>query len=198
MIGNNGGPAAPTCDGWVTYCMPDAAASVMVDSAEIIEQKYPILIRSVRLLTDTGGAGKFRGGPAGEITYGPLYDPVTVAYFAEMHEDPPKGTLGGGSGQCSSAAKINRDGSEEPLAPIGLLELAPGEWIRGVESGGGGYGNAPERDPERVRHDVLEGWVSVPRARDTYEVALTGSRDDGTLAVDTHATAALRRESAAR
>ena len=32
VIGNNGGPGSPHCDGWVTYCMPDAAASVMVDS----------------------------------------------------------------------------------------------------------------------------------------------------------------------
>ena len=74
VIGNNGGPGAPGCDGWVTYCMPDAAASVMVDSAEIIEQKYPLIIRSLRLVEDTGGAGRFRGGPAGEIVYGPLHD----------------------------------------------------------------------------------------------------------------------------
>ena len=193
VIGNNGGPAAPTCDGWVTYCMPDAAASVMVDSAEIIEQKYPLLIRSVRLVADSGGAGRFRGGPAGEITYGPLHDPMTVAYFAEMHEDPPRGTLGGEAGQRSSVWKIDRDGREQPLAPIGLVALQPGEWIRGLESGGGGYGDPLERDPERVRHDVLEGWISAPRARDTYGVVLSGSRESDDLAVDAEATARLRR-----
>jgi N-methylhydantoinase B len=193
VIGNNGGPAAPTCDGWVTYCMPDAAASVMVDSAEIIEQKYPLLIRSVRLVADTGGAGRFRGGPAGEITYGPLHDPMTVAYFAEMHEDPPRGTLGGEAGQRSSVWKIDRDGTEQPLAPIGLVDLQPGEWIRGLESGGGGYGDPLERDPERVRHDVLEGWISAPRARGTYGVVLSGSRESDDLAVDTEATGRLRR-----
>jgi N-methylhydantoinase B len=193
VIGNNGGPAAPTCDGWVTYCMPDAAASVMVDSAEIIEQKYPLLIRSVRLVADTGGAGRFRGGPAGEITYGPLHDPMTVAYFAEMHEDPPRGTLGGEAGQRSSVWKIDRDGREQPLAPIGLVDLQPGEWIRGLESGGGGYGDPLERDPDRVRHDVLEGWISAPRARDTYGVVLSGSRESDDLAVDIEATGRLRR-----
>jgi N-methylhydantoinase B/oxoprolinase/acetone carboxylase alpha subunit len=193
VIGNNGGPATPTCDGWVTYCMPDAAASVMVDSAEIIEQKYPLLIRSLRLVADTGGAGRFRGGPAGEITYGPLHDPMTVAYFAEMHEDPPRGTQGGEAGQRSSVWKIDRDGREQPLAPIGLVDLQPGEWIRGLESGGGGYGEPLERDPERVRHDVLEGWISAPRARDTYGVVLSGSRESDDLAVDTEATARLRR-----
>jgi N-methylhydantoinase B len=198
VIGNNGGPATPTCDGWVTYCMPDAAASTMVDSAEIIEQKYPVMIRSVRLVADTGGAGKFRGGPAGEIVYGPLHDAMTVAYFAEMHEDPPCGTLGGEAGQRSSAAKIGVDGREEPLPPIGLVELQPGEWIRGLESGGGGYGSPLERDPERVRHDVLEGWVSAASARDTYGVVLAGSRESADVNVDAEATARLRGARVAR
>jgi N-methylhydantoinase B len=190
VIGNNGGPGAPGCDGWVTYCMPDAAASVMVDSAEIIEQKYPLMIRSLRLVEDSGGAGRFRGGPAGEIVYGPLHDPMTVAYFAEMHEDPPKGTRGGGAGCRSEVSRISREGREEPLPPIGLVELQPGEFIRGRESGGGGYGNPLERDPNRVRHDVLEGWISLPAARNTYGVILK----EGSLDVDSAATSALRRE----
>jgi N-methylhydantoinase B len=194
VIGNNGGPASAHCDGWVTYCMPDAAASVMVDSVEIIEQKYPLVIRSLRLVQDSGGAGRHRGGPAGEITYGPLHDPMTVAYFAEMHEDPPKGTHGGKPGSASVVCKVTREGREEPLPPIGLVELQPGECIRGFEAGGGGYGNPLQRDPERVRHDVLEGWVSLTQAREVYGVALQGSRDDGSLKVDAGATAARRRE----
>ena len=194
VIGNNGGPGSPHCDGWVTYCMPDAAASVMVDSVEIIEQKYPLVIRSLRLVEDSGGAGRHRGGPAGEITYGPLHDPMTVAYFAEMHEDPPKGTHGGQSGSASRVYKITREGREEPLPPIGLVELQPGECIRGFEAGGGGYGNPLARDPERVRHDVLEGWVSSKNARDIYGVHLSGSRDDGSLRVDASATATRRGE----
>jgi N-methylhydantoinase B len=194
VIGNNGGPGSPHCDGWVTYCMPDAAASVMVDSVEIIEQKYPLVIRSLRLVEDSGGAGRHRGGPAGEITYGPLYEPMTVAYFAEMHEDPPKGTHGGKPGSASAVYKVTRDGREEPLPPIGLVELQPGECIRGFEAGGGGYGNPLARDPQRVRHDVLEGWVSLAQARDVYGVQLHGTRDDESLSVDAAATATRRRE----
>lgn len=198
VIGNNGGPGSAHCDGWVTYCMPDAAASVMVDSVEIIEQKYPLVIRSLRLVQDSGGAGRHRGGPAGEITYGPLHDPMTVAYFAEMHEDPPKGTRGGLPGSASAVYKLGRDGREEPLPPIGLVDLQPGEYIRGFEAGGGGYGNPLQRDPQRVHHDVLEGWVSPAQARSVYGVALTGSREEGTLAVDATETAAQRARLAAR
>jgi N-methylhydantoinase B len=194
VIGNNGGPGSPGCDGWVTYCMPDAAASVMVDSAEIIEQKYPLLIRSLRLLEDTGGAGKYRGGPAGEIVYGPLHDPMTVAYFAEMHEDPPKGTLGGEAGSRSGVSKVTRDGRDEPLPPIGLVELQPGEFIRGREAGGGGYGDPLVRDVDRVRHDVMEGWITLAAARDVYGVVLNGGSEGVNPSVDLAATTRLRHE----
>jgi N-methylhydantoinase B len=65
--------------------------------------------------------------------------------------------------------------------------LAPGETIISVSSGGGGYAPAHERDPEHVRHDVAEGWVTAEQARGTYGVALA---QDGS--VDERATAVLR------
>jgi len=58
--------------------------------------------------------------------------------------------------------------------------------------GGGGFGNAVERDPELVALDVREGYVSAGVARSVYGVALTD-----TLQVDVAATEALRRELAA-
>ena len=39
-----------------------------------------------------------------------------------------------------------------------------------MSSGGGGYGPPRERDPDRVRRDVAEGWISPERARDVYGV----------------------------
>jgi len=194
IVGNNGGPATPACDGWVTYCMPDSAACVMIDSTEVIEQKYPVVIKSVRLMTDSGGAGRFRGGPAGEIIYGPLRDPMTVAYFAEMNLEPARGANGGLPGSRSLAARIDEAGHEEMLPPIGLVELAPGQWIRGLESGGGGYGNPLDREPERVLHDLLEGWVSERAAKETYGIVLAGNIHESTLTVDLPATTRLRRE----
>ena len=42
VIGNNGGPGTPVCDGWITYAMPDCAKTVYIDSIEVLEHKYPI------------------------------------------------------------------------------------------------------------------------------------------------------------
>ena len=138
VIGNNGGPGSARADGWITYAMPDCAKTVYIDSVEVLEQRYPLRIRSLRLQTDSGGAGTFRGGPAGEIVYGPVADPMQSFYFADFAVNPPQGVLGGGPGTAARAAKIEADGTESPRDAIGDVELAPGEWVLGVESGGGG------------------------------------------------------------
>lgn len=192
LMGNNGGPASASCDGWITYGLPDCAMSVYFDSVEIIEHKYPLLVQSNRLLPDSGGAGRSRGGPASRIVYGPRQDPMTAIYFAEGHDHAPKGVRGGWDGTRSSAAKIDRDGVETPLAAIGAVELEAGEWVAGLECGGGGYGSPLDRDPERVREDVLERWVSLAAAHDAYGVVFTGSAADESLAVDEAATEARR------
>ena len=68
---------------------------------------------------------------------------------------------------------IRRISGELVEAPnFGDLELAPGDSIVGVSCGGGGYRPPAERDPERVRHDVVEGHVSRERARGVYRVVI--------------------------
>ena len=74
-----------------------------------------------------------------------------------------------------------------PLPPSGKVTVAAGEMIVSVCTGGGGYGSPLEREPERVREDVAEGWISRERARDVYGVVVTEDGD-----VDAGATAALR------
>jgi N-methylhydantoinase B len=58
--------------------------------------------------------------------------------------------------------------------------------------GGAGFGSPLERDPEAVKEDVLDEYVSAAAARERYGVVLTGDPEDGTLAVDAAATRALR------
>jgi N-methylhydantoinase B/oxoprolinase/acetone carboxylase alpha subunit len=57
--------------------------------------------------------------------------------------------------------------------------------------GGGGWGDPLDRDPEAVRHDVMEEYISPESARDTYGVIL---RKDGTIdpAATTRQRSALR------
>ena len=145
---------------------------VYTDSAEVIEQRYPILIRSVRLLADSGGPGQFRGAPATEVEYGPRFGPVTVYFFADFASHPAQGVWGGQPGSVASVTHVTADGREVPLPPIGDITLRPGEWLRGCEAGGGGYGDPMTRNPISVLADVKEGWITPPAATASYGVAL--------------------------
>jgi N-methylhydantoinase B len=195
VIGNNGGPASPHCDGWITYAMPDCSKTIYIDSVEMLERTYPLHFRSLRLLADSGGAGRLRGGPASEVIYGPRATPMRVFYMADFARNPASGVRGGLPGTAASAHVIAADGTEQQVEAIGDSLLAPGEWIRGLEAGGGGYGDPLQREPQAVLTDVLERWVTREAARAVYGVVLIESRDSGTEpSVDDDATADLRAE----
>jgi N-methylhydantoinase B len=194
VIGNNGGPGAPEADGWITYAMPDCAKAIYIDSIEVLEQKYPLRFQSFRLLQDSGGAGRRRGAPASETVYGPTADSMQVFYFADFAHHRAKGVLGGRPGGAASVSRIETDGSESALDPIGDTTLQPGEWVRGCEAGGGGYGSPLERPVEAVARDVRDGWVSEQAAREEYGVVLKRGSVPGEVEVDASATTLLRRE----
>jgi N-methylhydantoinase B len=197
MIGNNGGPGGPRADGWLTYGIPVVAGLMYRDSVEVVELKYPLQVRSMRLVHGVGGAGRQRGAPPLEVVYGPRFDPMTAVFAADGQEHPPRGVLGGHDGNRAESWKIELDGHETRLGNVGQVVVRPGELLRGVDTGGGGYGDPLAREPARVLEDVLEGWESEERAKDVYGVVFTATAP-GELAVDATATAALRRELAAR
>ena len=73
------------------------------------------------------------------------------------------------------------------LNPKRTVELSPEQLLVIGLPGGGGLGDPRERDTDLVLQDVLDGLVSVERARDAYGVAITA---DGVL--DIAETARLR------
>lgn len=188
IAGNNGGPGAPGTDGWITYAMPDCAKTPYVDSVEVLEQKYPLHFRELRLLADSGGPGRWRGGPASSVVYGPRLQKMRAFYFADYAVHAAQGVRGGLPGAAARVFKVEADGREIEVPPIGDVTLEPGEAVRAVEAGGGGYGDPLLRDPDAVLEDVLEGWVSPAAALDVYGVVLKGSAKDGSLMVDKDAT----------
>jgi N-methylhydantoinase B len=192
FLGSQGGPAGPEHDGWITYGNSVTNGLMFRDSVEIDEQKYPIRIREVRIRPDSEGAGRRRGAPGTRVLFGPKHDPMTAAYVTDGFHHPPRGTRGGGSAAASIAFKATAAGTEEPLEPIAQVVLQPGELLGHLLSGGGGYGDPFEREPERVRADVLAGFVGFGRAREVYGVAFEREVLDDSLRVDETETGRLR------
>ena len=187
-LGFTGGAAGPVADGWLTILGLGAAGFLRRDSVEILEMKYPVLIHSEHIVTDSEGAGRFCGAPGCQVEFGPIDSELTAVWLSEGTTHAPVGVRGGRDGSPARQYVRAADGElSEPLGTYEQVTVRPGERVVSICSGGAGYGAPGTREPGRVARDVQRGWVSVQRARDTYRVAL-----DENGAPDPAQTASLR------
>jgi N-methylhydantoinase B len=187
FLAQTGGAGTAWGDGWLTHFHVGCAGMLRRDSIEIAEMRHPLLVRQQRLIPDTEGAGRHRGAPSACVEYGPVGTSLTAAYGCDGALNPALGVRGGLEGGPSRHLKRDCSGTTTELPAIALARLEDGESIISVTCGGGGYGPPWERDPQLVREDVVEGWISVERAAEVYRVALGDDLD-----VDEERTAALR------
>jgi N-methylhydantoinase B len=137
---------------------------------EETELNYPVRVTRLSLVDDSDGPGRFRGGLGLRKDF--LFDrPTTFTVLADRTRRGPAGAFGGHDGRVAEYVLI-RDGEERPLPAKTTLELEAGDVVSYRTCGGGGYGPPEERDPQRVLRDVLEGKVSVERARAVYGVVV--------------------------
>ncbi len=137
---------------------------------EETELNYPVRVPRLELVEDSDGPGRFRGGLGLRKDF--RFDRATTfTVLADRTRRGPAGAFGGHDGRVAEYVLI-RDGEELPLPAKTTLELEAGDVVSYRTCGGGGYGPPEERDPERVLRDVLEGKVSVERAREVYGVVV--------------------------
>lgn len=187
-----GGPASPRSDGWINLLIPVGAGLLYRDSVEQDEQKYPLLVKSMRLMMDSGGAGRQRGAPGTEVIYGPRLGALRVLSAPDGWQTPPRGVRDGRDGTLSEDHVLQADGRESPVVGFIDVELSVGEFMRGRDCGGGGYGCPLTREPAKVLHDVRERWVSISAAEECYGVVLRLDANGTAVAVDSEATLRVR------
>ena len=146
---------------------------------EETELNYPVRIMRYSLIPDSEGPGRFRGGLGlcREYVF-PDHEPIFTT-LADRAVFPPWGLFGGEDGRLARYLAI-AGGEAETISSKGTAPVARGTTIRVETCGGGGYGPAWERIPERVLNDVVEEKISAERARDVYGVvidAVDGSID---------------------
>jgi N-methylhydantoinase B len=153
---------------------------------EIIETLYPIFVDKVEFVTDSGGAGKHRGGMASRIHYHPL---TTLTFFTniEKAKTPLWGVDGGQEGLRNNLVVDFQNNGERQILKTSGIELGKDDTVIGTAGGGCGYGQPFEREPEAVLKDVINGYVSIEHARLDYGVVI-----DRNLQIDTATTKMLR------
>ncbi|WP_017777362.1 hydantoinase B/oxoprolinase family protein [Paraburkholderia kururiensis] len=146
---------------------------------EINEAEVPIRITRYGVAPGSGGAGQFRGGQ-GLVMEFKVFAPNTLvtARNRDRTHFASWGLRGGSAGANARFTKNPGTPHEEQLGNNDLVVCNPGDVIRLVGAGAGGYGRPEEREIERVRDDVLRGYVTEQQARDVYAVALTDGEID--------------------
>ncbi|BFT62995.1 hydantoinase B/oxoprolinase family protein [Pseudomonas moorei] len=187
----SGAGANKAMDGWPACGPLCCFGALMSGDIELLEYAYPILIHRYSLMTDSGGAGEFRGGSGTRIEIEPLNHAMTVVGFGEGRQLPTSGAAG--ANNVLLEPKLGRlihrkaDGEEQSFIYNAQLTAQPGERVINVNPGGGGYGNPLRRPVASVVNDVRNGLVSRDGARLEYGVVI-----DSNGQVDDAATSACR------
>ncbi len=191
-----GGGARSLKDG-IDVSGTSRSLSVGLSNVETYESRYPVLYLHRRLLKDSGGAGRFRGGVGISAQYIPWDTdllPTKIAHACGVTHPATPGLFGGLPGGSNVFLMKRATDIEDRLRnriPSGLddlqgvLEVLPGlaktyqrrgDVYQLVTGGGGGYGDPLSRDPARVLEDVLGGLVSEEAALRFYGVVITSER----------------------
>jgi len=163
---------------------------------EFTETRFPLVIERLALATDSGGAGIRRGGLGYLKEFRALCDSAFLC-VADRAILSCWGLRGGKAG-APFRVTVDPGGPNERVLP-GLVDDEPisaGTLVRVETTGGGGWGDPLEREPELVALDTLEGKISARAAREDYGVVLAGlegsSRAASAPRVDAAATRTLR------
>jgi N-methylhydantoinase B len=188
-IEGGGWGGRPTEDGEsasVSVCQGD----VRNGSIEAIEMKTPVLVERRGFRTDSGGPGKFRGGLGLDVQVRNFVEGRWNMHAPARIDNPPWGLWDGKPGNSSRYLMKLPGENAFREKEANRMPTPPETEVVVRSNGGGGWGNPLERDPERVRMDVVEGYVSCANAKSDYGVVL----DPKDLAIDMAATKKLRAE----
>jgi N-methylhydantoinase B len=151
---------------------------------EVMEIRTGMLMDSLELRCDSGGAGRFRGGLGAtrQIAFRSNGEFLTVTKKTKTRP----WALAGGCDTDPISMLLFPGTAKEKRVGTYRAKVAAGDRAIYETAGGAGYGPAIEREPSLVLEDVLEGYVSMEAARDIYRVAIVDGR------VDAEATRRLR------
>ncbi len=171
MVGGWGGRSSK--DG-SSATAPIFGVGLAVQPLEGQERLTPVLTSGHEIVTDSGGPGRFRGG-CGVEKGGTLLqaENTVMSYCCDRARSIAWG-IEGGLPSIPHGVWLNpgTDGERFLGAVFSNVDIREGDSFTRPSAGGGGFGDPLLRDPEAVREDVIEGYVSVERAAIDYGVVI--------------------------
>ena len=153
---------------------PIFGVGLAVQPLEGQERLCPVLTTTHEFVTDSGGPGTHRGGigvEKGATLTGA--ENTVMSYLCDRARSITWG-IEGGLPSIPHGVWLNKGTDEERFlgAVFADVPIRSGDTFTRPSAGGGGFGDPLERDPEQVREDVVDGFVSIERARKDYGVVV--------------------------
>lgn len=196
FLATGGAGAVKGYDGWSQAAAMMSGGSIPVANIEIFEHVMPLRFLKRSFLTDLQGDGEWRGGCGMETIVKPVKGhELTFVGFGNGVSSPHSfGVNGGTGGLKPSVSKIDLKtrkqsgfSQQELLTPFTLQD---NQACLTRETGGGGFGDPLQRDPELVREDARNYIISIKKVRDVYGVVLNTETES--FKIDYQATKKLR------
>jgi 5-oxoprolinase (ATP-hydrolysing) len=132
---------------------------------EVLEARYPVVLRRFEIRRGSGGAGRWRGGD-GVVREIEFLEPLEVSLLTQRRARPPFGMDGGESGSKGRNWWLRRDGENRELPGVCTLEVDAGDRVRIETPGGGGWGRPRAGDDAEgsVAEELLDGDQEIVEA----------------------------------
>ena len=146
---------------------------------EVAESEFPIRYKHLGLWTDSGGAGRWRGGLGFHAQVEWLQGKAVLSVRGERHKFSPWGTQSGHSSPTCRTEIVNVDGTTTAVPAKIVQPIRAGQVLQYWSTGGGGYGAPTQREADKVLDDLIDGRISVESASDVYGVVIRNGQVDG-------------------
>ena len=176
-------------DGWGSMC--SGLGNLILAAAEEAESRFPVVNLKREMTPDTGGAGRWRGQP-GTLNVKQILEPSTAVAWMVSMRHPLRGLREGEDAAPYSNHFLVGTPDEYAIENSVSAQLPAGAVLAYQYGGGAGFESPLLRDPEAVRDDALDEYVSLEAARDRYGVVLSGTVEAGDIEIDWDATRRLR------
>ncbi|MBF0290146.1 MAG: hydantoinase B/oxoprolinase family protein [SAR324 cluster bacterium] len=111
-----------------------------ITDPEILERRYPVLLREFSIRQDSGGKGQYCGGD-GLVREVEFLEPLNVAILSERRVHEPYGLEGGAPGKRGQNTFIHQSGRQLNLGSKNEIKADAGDRLRILTPGGGGFGS---------------------------------------------------------
>ena len=161
-----GGGASVAGDGWPGAGEWQAAGGIKFGSLEVTEVRFPLFFRRHEFRPDSGGKGKYRGGPGGVVEMVvEIAEPAVGNTAGDGVRHGACGILGGIDGVPHRYTLFSEGQPPRPIRTKEVgIEIDPGDVLVLESGGGGGWGDPASRNPDATAHDIENGFITPSTA----------------------------------